>query len=132
MIDLTPYWPLVLLGGAIGAVLRFEIGRQIGRRWPHPFPLGTFVINVAGSFFLGLLFASTFSHDMPFLGTPLWLWAFLGIGVLGSFTTFSTFGVEVVTLLQNRKPLIALLYVTASALLGLAGAWAGYELYVNR
>jgi CrcB protein len=119
------YGYLVLLGGAVGALLRYEIGRQIGKRWKHPFPLATFLINITGSCCLGLVYAWSHSGN---LAANEWGYPLLGTGLLGGFTTFSTFGVETVQLLQKNKWALALLYVTASALLGLAGVWLSVNL----
>ncbi|HEU4962581.1 MAG TPA: fluoride efflux transporter CrcB [Bacilli bacterium] len=118
-------WPLVMLGGAVGALLRFEIGRQVAKKWRKAFPLGTFLINLVGSFCLGLVFAYT--HQQA----PAWVYPLLGTGLLGGFTTFSTFGVETVQLMQKQRQALALLYVIASALLGLLGAWLGYTCYTT-
>ena len=103
----------VLLGGMIGAPLRFFVGRAVRK-----VPLGTFVINVTGSFLLGLLWAATG-------GQGAW-YSLLGTGLLGAYTTFSTFGVEAVTLWEQGRALLAISYVIASALCGLAAAWAGW------
>ncbi len=107
---------LVLFGGAIGALLRFWLGQQMQKRWGGSFPLPTFLINMLGSFALGLLFAAI---D----GGPLW-WLF-GTGLLGAFTTFSTFSVEAMTLFQRGKRSVALAYLIGSTTLGLLFAWLG-------
>lgn len=110
---------LVLFGGAIGALLRFWLGQQMQKRWGGAFPLPTFLINMLGSFALGLLFAAS---D----GGSLW-WLF-GTGLLGAFTTFSTFSVEAMTLFQRGKRSVALAYLIGSATLGLLFAWLGLTL----
>ncbi|MGB8956035.1 MAG: fluoride efflux transporter CrcB [Tumebacillaceae bacterium] len=103
----------VLIGGFLGAPLRFFVGRVVKK-----VPLGTFVINVTGSLLLGMMWAATG-------GQGAW-YALLGTGVLGAYTTFSTFGVEAVTLWEQGRSGLALLYVVGSALCGLAAAWLGW------
>ncbi|ARU61332.1 hypothetical protein CBW65_10225 [Tumebacillus avium] len=115
-------WMLTMLGGAIGAPLRYGLGRLILQTWRGAFPFPTFVINLLGSFCLGLLFAA-------FADGPL-RW-FLGTGVLGAFTTFSTFGVEAVTFFQQGRKGLAFCYVLASALLGVLAAGLGYAWYTG-
>jgi CrcB protein len=113
----------VLLGGAVGAPLRVWLGRVILKRWSGPFPLHTLLINVLGSLLLGLLVAATGGEGA--------VWRLFGTGVLGAFTTFSTFGVEAVTLLERGKTALALTYVLTSALLGVLAAWAGLAWYTE-
>ncbi|TCP55966.1 CrcB protein [Tumebacillus sp. BK434] len=115
-------WLLTLLGGAIGAPLRYGLGRLILKMWRNAFPLPTFLINLLGSFCLGLLFAAT--EDGP------WRWL-LGTGLLGAFTTFSTFGVEAVTLLEQGRKGMALCYVLGSALAGMLAAGLGFAWYTG-
>lgn len=104
---------LVLIGGFFGAPLRFFVGRAVRR-----VPLGTFVINVTGSLLLGMMWAATG-------GQGAWYTLF-GTGVLGAYTTFSTFGVEAVTLWEHGRAELAVLYMIGSALCGLAAAWVGW------
>lgn len=103
----------VLIGGFLGAPLRFWVGRAV-----KLVPLGTFVINVTGSLLLGMMWAATG-------GQGAW-YAFVGTGVLGAYTTFSTFSVEAVTLWEQGRSGWAALYVVGSALCGLAAAWLGW------
>lgn len=105
---------LVALGGALGAVLRFVVGEQ-ALRFGISAPLATLAINVAGSFLLGWLAASGMERRAFLL---------LGVGVLGGFTTFSTFSVQTLSLLE-RAPLWALAYVAGSVLMSLLAAWCG-------
>ena len=110
----------VLVGGTLGTALRLAIDGAL----PHgdaEFALGTLLINVAGSFVLGLLAASLWVRP----STPAWLRAGLGVGVLGAFTTFSAVAVSVVAMARDGGGMLALAYLAASFALGLAAALAG-------
>jgi CrcB protein len=109
---------LVALGAAVGAPLRYLVDRAVSSRHDSLFPWGTFAVNVAGSFLLGLLAAAT-------LHTPAPVMAALGTGLCGALTTYSTFGYETVRLLQDRARLIAILNVSASIVAGLGAGAAG-------
>lgn len=112
----------VVLFGALGAALRYALSRLVQRRWRSSFPLATWLINVSGSFALGILYGLMHSQR---IGYETWL--LLGTGSLGAFTTFSTFGVEAVTLIEQKKYGYALFYVFGSALIGLVFAWLGMK-----
>jgi CrcB protein len=112
---------LVVLGAVVGAPLRYLVDRAIQSRHDSLFPWGTFAVNVAGSFLLGLLAAAT-------LHTPAPIMAALGTGLCGTLTTYSTFGYETVRLLQDRARLFAVLNVAASIVVGLGAAVAGAAL----
>ncbi|MCW2643798.1 MAG: chromosome condensation protein CrcB [Dactylosporangium sp.] len=112
---------LVALGAAVGAPLRYLVDRAVSSRHDSLFPWGTFAVNVAGSFLLGLLAAAT-------LHTPAPIMAALGTGLCGALTTYSTFGYETVRLLQDRARLFAVLNVAASIVVGLGAAVAGAAL----
>jgi fluoride exporter len=111
------------VGGMLGAYLRYLLAGWVYGRTGTEFPWGTLTVNVSGSFALGVL--------LPLLelnGSPLELRGFVTVGVLGAFTTFSTFAVETLRLLQDGQRLRAALYVTASLGLGLAVIWLGFAL----
>jgi CrcB protein len=112
---------LVALGAAVGAPLRYLVDRAVSSRHDSLFPWGTFAVNVAGSFLLGLLAAAT-------LHTPAPIMAVLGTGLCGALTTYSTFGYETVRLLRDRARLFAVLNVAASIGAGLGAAAAGAAL----
>jgi len=110
---------LVGVGGFLGASARYLLGKYISSYWKGNFPLGTFLINVCGSFLLGLVvfnpfLIETLSRDMS-LG--------IGVGFLGSFTTFSTFEFETLELLERGKKTMAFLYVFSSFIVGVFAAW---------
>ena len=106
----------VFVGGGLGAVARFAVGRALTPLLPEAgFPWPTFAINVAGSALLGVLVA--LGKDRPTL------LLFLGTGVCGGFTTFSAFSVEAVRLLEAHRPDLALLYAGASVAAGVGAAY---------
>ncbi len=101
---------LVGLGGFIGSTLRFALSNSISS---EKFPYGTLLVNIIGSFILGYLVFS-----LAFSGANAEEWkAFLGIGVLGAFTTMSTFSVETVTLFDKGESITA----AANVLVGVGG-----------
>jgi fluoride exporter len=112
---------LVGLGGGMGSMLRYAAYLFINNK---NFPLATFTVNIIGSFIIGLVLALSVK-DENFLNN----WKlFLATGICGGFTTFSALSAENVTLLQNGKYLIALSYIAASIVLGIAAAWLGFKL----
>ena len=108
----------VMLGGAFGSLVRYAIGMAVAEHWQGRFPIGTFCINVTGSFFIGLALTL-----IPEQG-PQYLRPLLVTGVLGGYTTFSAFEWE--TFVAPRG--VAILYVVASVGLGLLACWAGASL----
>jgi len=113
---------LLLLLGGLGAGLRFALSRLVQHWLRSAFPLATFLINVSGSLLLGILYGLMHSQRISYE-----VWLLFGTGLLGAFTTFSTFGVEAVTLIEQKKYGYALFYVFGSALIGLVCAWLGME-----
>jgi len=111
---------LVALGAAVGAPLRYLVDRAVQSRHDSVFPWGTFAVNVAGSFILGLLVRGTAVHAVP--GS---LAALLGTGLCGALTTYSTFGYETVRLLEERSRQFAVLNAAASVVAGLGAAFGG-------
>lgn len=111
----------VALGGAIGAVGRHLVSTQVNHLFSGGFPYGTLAVNVLGSFAMGLLIECLVHIWSP----PQELRAFLTVGVLGAFTTFSTFSMEVVLLYERGALLLAGLYVVLSVLLCVSGLFAG-------
>ncbi len=109
---------LIALAGAAGALCRLGVNNLVG---PRSFPVSTLVVNVAGSFALGLLVAWGATHLSPEVLSAL------AVGFLGSFTTFSTFTLEAVTLTDDGRLGTAAAYLVVSLVLGLAAAAAGYQ-----
>ncbi len=114
----------VMLGGGMGAALRYIVASYVARFHNGPFPLGTFLINVTGSFMIGLLMTFfVYRSDL----NPAWR-LFLVTGVLGGYTTFSSFEWETLTALKTGAWLAAMLNVVLSVALGFIGAWVGAAL----
>jgi CrcB protein len=118
---LLPYL-LVGAGGFIGAIARFAVSRWVVSVWTAEFPLGTFVINISGSFLLGILATLTTSRAAPD-GDPLRL--ALGVGFLGAFTTFSTFEFETHSLFKEGAWFTGATYVFLSLAMGLMAVRLG-------
>jgi CrcB protein len=102
------------IGGFVGAVARYGIAVWIGQRWGRSFPLGTFVINVSGSFLIGLLMTLMAER---FTENPQWR-LLLVVGFLGAYTTFSTFEYETGALLKDGEWLFAMLNIILSVVVG--------------
>ncbi|MGB8890056.1 MAG: fluoride efflux transporter CrcB [Candidatus Korobacteraceae bacterium] len=111
---------VVGLGGFLGAIARYALGSYIGSRYGVRFPLGTFIINVSGSFLIGLiltLLART---------TASAYWRYLiPIGFIGAYTTFSTFEYETLRAIQDGQVMTGLLNVGLSLVVGFIAVWAG-------
>ncbi len=114
----------VALGGSTGAVCRYLIYKFLSVQYPMSFPLGTFAINIAGSFLIGLLLG--LSLKMPEFSPTLKL--LLMTGFCGGFTTFSSFTAEGMTLIQQQKIAVFLLYTGLSVVIGLTATFCGYWL----
>jgi CrcB protein len=103
---------LVMLGGAAGAGLRYEVGRITLRQLGPGFPWGTLAVNLAGGLLMGLLAGALTGVGMT--SRPAWL--LLGVGVLGGFTTFSAFSFDLFAMIQRGQPGVAIGYAFASVL----------------
>jgi len=114
---------LVLVGGAVGAPLRYLTDLLVQARHDSILPWGTLTVNVVGSFVLGIVAAA-----VAVGGAPGWVMTLLGTGFCGALTTFSTFGFETVRLIEEGSLLEALVNVVASLAAGLAAAAAGWAL----
>lgn len=112
---------IVGLGGFIGSVLRYLISGWAHTLLGERFPWGTLVVNIVGSFVLGALAPLAFEGHA--LGPNARLFLFLG--VLGGFTTFSSFSYETLALVQAGRLGAAALSASANLILGLAAVWAG-------
>jgi fluoride exporter len=114
------------IGGFIGSILRYLIG-LLPMKPTNGFPLGTLIINVAGSFAIGLIVSLSIKTGNV---NSRWI-LFLKAGICGGFTTFSTFSLEATQLLQNGKVWLGSLYIFVSVLLGI-GAFMLAQYTVSR
>ena len=112
---------LVLAGGVIGAPLRYLTDLLVQSRHDSVFPWGTFIVNVAGSLVLGLVLGAASNGALPASVV-----AFVGTGICGALTTFSTFGFETVRLVEEGSWLEAGTNAVASLLVGLAACALGW------
>ncbi len=111
----------IAVGGAIGAVLRYGASLGVYSFMGRGFPYGTLFVNVAGSLLMGLL--SVMMLERFNIG-PEWRAAVL-VGVLGSFTTFSTFSIETLNLLEQGDVMRAVTNIVSSVLVCLVAVWFG-------
>lgn len=115
---------MIALGGAIGAMSRYGVNKWINEYWHAHFPLATLLINVLGSFVMGVAFV-VIGERMPSLEP---LRPLIMIGFLGAFTTFSTFSLEIVSLMNQQAWLSAVSYLSLSCMLGILALAAGIGL----
>lgn len=109
---------LVGIGGALGSIVRYQLGKILSQKSNAAFPLGTFVINISGALLLGVV-TSIKAGDNAYL--------LLGDGFLGAYTTFSTFMYEGFHLFRENETRNALFYIFGSLVLGIIGYFAGFE-----
>lgn len=114
----------VAVGGALGSLSRFLVSSWVVANWPRHFYMGTFAVNLIGCFAIGFLSAFFLLRA----DLPLALRTGLTVGVLGGLTTFSSFSLEVVSLLESSQYATATGYLLGSVVGGLAAAWLGMML----
>jgi len=115
----------VACGGALGTVARFALSGYIANRFGETFPWGTLVINVTGSFVIGLFAALTSPDEGRWVVGGAGRQFFM-IGICGGYTTFSSFSLQTLTLAQNREWLPAAGNIFGSVILCLVAVWLGY------
>lgn len=116
---------LVALGGALGAVARYGLVLLVRPHSPG-WPLGTLVVNLIGCLAIGVIGGAGQHVLSPRADSRVW--AFAVIGILGGFTTFSSFGLETVELVEEGRMASAAAYIALSNVVGLGFAWLGYVL----
>lgn len=109
-------WAGVVVAGGLGAVLRFLVDGTVARRTGKTFPFGTLVVNISGALVLGLFSGLAFGHNLALVA---------GTGVIGSYTTFSTWMLESQRLAEERQSRLALANIVISLVLGIAAAALG-------
>ena len=114
----------IALAGLVGTLLRYWVSGFVARRYGETFPWGTMTVNLLGCLVTGAVFCLT---EERFLVSPA-LRAVILIGLLGGFTTFSSYGLQTFTLLRDGELGLAILNVAASNILGLFMVWVGYSL----
>jgi CrcB protein len=119
---------LVLTGAGLGGLARYVAGGWIMTRYGGRFPMGTLVINVSGSLLIGLIMTLLTQRLQPH---PNWQ-LFLVVGILGGYTTFSSFEYETYRAVREGAAWMGLLYVMGSVGLGYAGVWLGAWLATRR
>ena len=112
---------MVGVGGCLGSILRFWVGGYIGSRMGTRFPYGTLVINVTGSFLIGLVFALMTARTH---WSPNWRYL-IPIGFIGGYTTFSSFEYETLRIIQDGQIGLGFLYVALSVIVGFVAVWGG-------
>lgn len=122
-------WIAVAVGGALGSVARYGVSVVTLRTMPHyVVPLATFFVNVVGCFVIGLLAGRLVQQ--PASDSPE-LRAFVFVGILGGFTTFSTFALDTLTLTQSGMRVLAVLNVAGQVIVGLLAARAGWAIGIK-
>lgn len=114
---------LVILGGAVGAPLRYLTDLLVQARHDSVLPWGTLTVNVLGSLILGVV-----AGAVATAGAPAWLLTLVGTGFCGALTTFSTFGFETIRLIEDGAWFEALVNVVVSVTVGLLAVTAGWAL----
>ena len=117
-------WVAIALGGALGSMARHAVNHAVHARWlAARFPAGTLAVNLLGCFVIGLLTGLLTSQR---ISMPASWREFVFVGVLGGFTTFSTFGLDTLMLARTHSSWQAVLNVAAHVVGGLAAVWAGF------
>ena len=112
---------VVLAGAGLGGLARYVAGGWIMAKYGGRFPLGTFVVNITGAFLIGVLMTLLTQRFHPH---PNWR-LFLVVGILGGYTTFSSFEYETFQAVRGGERWLGLIYVGGSVVLGYLGVWLG-------
>lgn len=112
------------VGGSLGALARLGVANWVMAMWPKAFPLATLAVNLLGCLIIGILYG-LWLHRPEF--SPLLRQGLL-IGFLGAFTTFSTFSLDALRLMENGEAVLAIGYILLSVCICLLATWAGLAL----
>ena len=119
----------VAIGGALGALSRYWVVAVVSRLLERSFPYGTLVVNIAGSFFIGICYVLIVER----LNVATEWQAVIMVGFIGAFTTFSTFSLEALVLIQEGRVPVALVYIFSSVIVCIlavaAGMWLTRQLF---
>ena len=124
--QLVTHYFVIGLGGALGSMLRFGLGSFIDtsvQKTGHIFPWGTIIVNITGCFVIGFIFTISASEGRIILGSLTR--NFIMIGILGGYTTFSSFSLQTLTLAQDGQWWGAAANILLSVVLCLVGVWLG-------
>lgn len=113
----------ILIGGALGALSLYGIGQLLPASNGNTFPVGTFCVNLIGCILIGGAMGAVLNNP-----AMRQYWPLLVIGFLGGFTTFSSFGLETLQLIQNKQWQLAVYYVLGTNIAGLLLVYLGYKL----
>jgi CrcB protein len=111
---------LVALGGAIGSAARYLVGALVANQFGPDFPWGTFIVNVSGSFLIGVILSFVGGGQLPAGARP-----FLAVGIMGGYTTFSTYSHETLQLIQGGEFGAATFNTLGQVVTGLVGVYLG-------
>jgi CrcB protein len=131
--NIANFWPYlwVAFGGALGSVTRYWMGNFVADKFPTAavtFPLGTLIINISGSFLIGVFAALTVSHGRMDPQTRAFATQLVMTGICGGYTTFSSFSLQTLNLLRDREYLYAGGNILLSVILCMVAVWIGYML----
>ena len=117
-------WLMIAIGGALGSVARYAAVSYITPLFNHRFPFGTFIVNISGSFLIGVAYIIIVDKAV----IPSEWRLFFITGILGGYTTFSAFSLEMLQMWQEGHVLNSIFYATSSVALGLFFAYLGMQL----
>lgn len=113
----------IFIGGGIGSVLRFVLSKYMIQFWHKDFPTGTLIVNLIGCFLIGVLFTYFTKYPTP----TIFSWLLIA-GFCGGFTTFSTFSLESIVLLEKNQYSIFTIYILSSLLGGISLSFLGAKI----
>ncbi len=111
---------MIGIGGFIGTVLRYLLSLLVQNKFLSTFPYGTFIVNIIGCFLIGIIYALS---DRGSIAVEWRL--FIATGILGGFTTFSSFSNETVSMLRDSQYVYALLYISSTVIIGILATFVG-------